>query len=64
MEEKARIVIELSKEDYEALSTLKNLINVSWRDIIIAGAIWWSQELNLEETLEKVREQVSKIKNK
>ncbi len=63
-EKKVRVVIELSKNDYEALSTLKNLTNVSWRDIIVAGAIWWSKELNLEEKIERIREHVSKIKNK
>lgn len=59
-----RVVVELSKNDYEALSTLKNLINVSWKDIIVAGAMWWSKELNLEEKIERIREHVSKIKNK
>lgn len=61
--EKARIVVEVSKEDYEALLTVKNLLNISWRDLIIAGAIWWSNELRLEERIENIREQVSKLRN-
>lgn len=63
--EKQRIVVEVSKKDYETLLALKTLINVSWRDIVIAGAIWWSKELDLEEKIERIREYVSKyIKNK
>jgi hypothetical protein len=60
-EEKARIVIELSREDYESLITLKNLLNISWRDVLVAGAIWWCNELKLEERIERIREQVNKI---
>lgn len=56
MKEKVRVVIELSKDDYETLSTLKNLMSLQWRDIIVAGAIWWSKKLNLEEKIERIRE--------
>ena len=61
--EKARIVIEVSKDDYEALLTIKNLLSISWRDLIIAGAIWWTNEVRLEERIENIREQVYKLKN-
>jgi hypothetical protein len=63
MEEKhkQRIVIELKEDDYEAAMALKALLGISWRDILIAGCIWWVDELNLEEHLEQLRSKIKKL---
>jgi hypothetical protein len=60
-EQKQRIVVELKEEDYRSLIALKTLINVSWRDILVAGAIWWIEELNLEEYLENLRKRIDNL---
>jgi hypothetical protein len=60
-EQKQRIVVELKEEDYRSLIALKTLIGVSWRDIIVAGAIWWVEELNLEEYLENLRKKIDNL---
>jgi hypothetical protein len=61
LEQKQRIVIELKDDDYKSLLALKTLINVSWREILVAGAIWWINELNLEEYLENLRKKVEEL---
>jgi hypothetical protein len=53
--EKARIVIEVSEEDYESLETLKRVLGVTWRDFLIGGAVYWVDRLGLEEQIEKIR---------
>jgi len=60
-EQKQRIVIELKEDDYKAVIALKTLLGISWRDVLIAGCIWWTKELNLEEYLERLREKVNKL---
>jgi hypothetical protein len=60
-EQKQRIVVELKEEDYRSLIALKTLIGVSWRDILVAGAIWWIEELNLEEYLENLRKKIDNL---
>jgi hypothetical protein len=60
-EQKQRVVLELKEDDYRSLIALKTLIGVSWRDILIAGAIWWINELNLEEYLENLRKKVENL---
>lgn len=60
-EQKQRIVLELKEDDYRAAIALKTLLGISWRDILIAGCIWWVNELNLEEYLDNLREKVEKL---
>jgi hypothetical protein len=60
-EQKQRIVIELKEDDYRSLIALKTLIGVSWRDILVAGAIWWIEKLNLEEYLENLRKKIDNL---
>jgi hypothetical protein len=60
-EQKQRIVIELREDDYKAAIAVKTLLGVSWRDVLIAGCIWWVNELNLEERLEQIRSKVKEL---
>jgi hypothetical protein len=60
-EKKNRIVIELQYDDYEALLVLKNLLGITWKDIIIAGAIAWSDAVNLEQKLDDLRTKFREI---
>jgi hypothetical protein len=61
LEQKQRIVVEINEDDYRSLIALKSLIRVSWRDILVAGAIWWINELNLEEYLENLRNKIDNL---
>ena len=60
-EQKQRIVIELREDDYKAAIALKTLLGIGWRDILIAGCIWWVNELNLEEHLEQLRSKIKEL---
>jgi hypothetical protein len=60
-EEKTRIVVEISDEDYKLLVSIKNFLNLSWRDILIAGIDWWCKELKLEERIERIKESIDRI---
>jgi hypothetical protein len=60
--EKTRVVVEVSIDDYQALVALKQLTGLNWRDIIIAGAVYWINELKIEEQIEKLKEKAEQIK--
>ena len=61
---KQRVVIEISNEDYEALLALKQITGLGWRDILIAGAVYWIDQLQLEKQIEKLRSKAEQIKIK
>ena len=63
-QQKARVVVELELDDYEALAVLKQICNLSWRDILIAGGVYWSDMLQIEEQIEKIKEKMKQIKAK
>jgi len=60
-EQKQRIVVELKEDDYRAALALKTLLGISWRDILIAGCIWFVKELNLEEYLDQLRSKIKEL---
>jgi len=66
-----RIVVELKDEDFSTLKFVKNLMGIQWKDLIIAGALWWTDEVFREETDERkkkviamVEENILKLKEK
>jgi hypothetical protein len=61
-EEKVRVVVEVKEDDYEALLALKQLTGLGWRDILIAGAVYWIDQLQLEEQIEKLKSRAEQIK--
>jgi hypothetical protein len=63
-EEKVRVVVEVKEDDYEALLALKQIAGLGWRDLLIAGAVYWINELKIEEQLEKVKSKAEQIKQK
>ena len=62
--EKVRVVIELEQDDYESLTILKQICNLGWRDLLIAGAVYWSDMLEVEKLIEKIKEKMKEIKAK
>jgi hypothetical protein len=59
--EKIRVVVEVAQDDYEALLALKQISGLGWRDILIAGAVYWINELKIEEQIEKLRDKAEQI---
>jgi len=57
---KKRVVIELSIDDYKALSFVKSILGLEWKDLLVAGAVYWSNEYNLEEKINAIRKLMSK----
>jgi len=53
---KQRVVIEVNSDDYEALLALKQIAGLGWRDILVAGAVYWIGKLQFEEKIEKLRQ--------
>jgi len=60
-EKKIRIVVELSKDDYEAFIALKNLLGIQWKELLIAGAVWWADTLDLEQKIDNLRNEIKKL---
>ncbi|MGB9809319.1 MAG: hypothetical protein ACPLSA_04675 [Caldanaerobacter sp.] len=60
---KKRIVLEVDLENYSRLLTLKKILDVEWRDFMIAGAVYYIRELNIEEELSKIRNMLTDQKN-
>jgi hypothetical protein len=60
---KKRIVLEVDLEDYSRLLTLKKILNIEWRDFMIAGAVYYVRELNIEEELKKIKKMLVDRKN-
>ncbi len=52
---KKRIVVEVEVDDYRALSFVKNLLGLEWKDLLIAGAVRWADEYGLEEKINAIR---------
>jgi len=61
---KQRVVIEVLQDDYDALLALKQITGLGWRDILVAGAVYWIDQLQLEEQIEKLRSKAEQIKIK
>ncbi len=57
---KKRIVIEVEVDDYHALSFVKSILGLEWKDLLVAGAVYWSNEYNLEEKINAIRKLMSK----
>jgi hypothetical protein len=60
---KKRIVLEVGIEDYKRLLALKKILDVEWRDFMIAGAVYYVRELNIEEELKKIKKMLVDQKN-
>jgi hypothetical protein len=63
-EERVRVVVEVKEDDYQALVALKQLTGLGWRDLLIAGAVYWIDQLQLETQIEKLKEKAEQIKQK
>ena len=50
-----RIVIEIEEEDYETLTMMKDLLNLTWRDFLIAGAVFWNKEFKVFDKIEELK---------
>jgi len=61
---KQRVVIEVNSDDYEALLALKQIAGLGWKDILVAGAVYWIDQLQLEKQIEKLRSKAEQIKIK
>jgi len=59
---KIRIVVEVSKDDYEALCSVKKFTNLSWKDFLIAGAIYVVDKTKLEEKIDNLLNIIESIK--
>jgi len=59
---KIRIVVEVSKDDYEALYSVKKFTNLSWKDFLIAGAIYVVDKTKLEEKIDNLLNIIESIK--
>jgi len=54
------VYIELEKEDFETIRLIKDAFDLSWYDVLVAGAIAWVEKMGGEE---KVKEAIeTKIK--
>lgn len=63
---KKRIVALVDDETYEIARDFKEFVGLKWEDIIKAGIVYWCDELNLKEKLEKLHnaiEELTKQKN-
>ncbi len=57
---KKRIVVEVELDDYQALSFVKSLLGLEWKDLLVAGAVKWADEFKLEEKISAVKEMLKK----
>jgi hypothetical protein len=62
VKEKARIVIEVSEEDYETLRQFKEITGLGWREILLGGAVFWYDKLNLDEIIQTLRQKFETLK--
>ncbi len=53
---KKRIVVEVEIDDYRALSFVKSLLGLEWKDLLVAGAAKWADEFQLEEKIAAIKE--------
>ncbi|HDI03214.1 MAG TPA: hypothetical protein ENF67_01600 [Candidatus Pacearchaeota archaeon] len=54
------VYIELEEEDFKTLKVIKAALDLDWRDILIAGGVYWVEKIGGEE---KVKETIeTKIK--
>jgi hypothetical protein len=60
---KKRVVLEVDIEDYKRLLSLKKILDVEWRDFMIAGAVYYVRELNIDEELKKIKNMLVDQKN-
>jgi hypothetical protein len=60
--EKVRIVVEVSEEDYETLRQFKEVTGLGWRDILLGGAVFWYDKLNLDEIIQTLKEKFETLK--
>ena len=54
------VYIELEEEDFKTIKLIKSAFDLSWQDVLIAGAVAWVEKMGGEE---KVKEAIeTKIK--
>ena len=59
--EKRRVIVEIAQDDFESLLVLKRILSISWRDMLIAGAIWWTEQTNIEKFIDNLKNTINNI---
>ena len=54
------VYIELEEEDFKTIKLIKSAFDLSWQDVLIAGAVAWVEKMGGEEKVKKAIE--TKIK--